>query len=187
MERKDRDWCALDSAARTIQANWRGAVTRQIVSLFLNARMIQSIWRRHAARKCLRRYLMARKIQNCYRCISAERIPCQHLAALDIQTACRCSVQCKKYGRFFCSRMIQSWWRGHSVRALYIKYMTCRKIQNPNGMEIQGFVQQVQTILCCPIYSGIVATRGPTMCIYRLLCRSMITSAVEGYSTAEII
>jgi hypothetical protein len=25
---------------------------------------------------------------------------------------------------------------------------------NPNGMEMQGFVQQVQTILCCPIYSG---------------------------------
>jgi hypothetical protein len=25
--------------------------------------------------------------------------------------------------------------------------------QNPNGMEIQGFAQQVQTILCCSIYS----------------------------------
>jgi hypothetical protein len=72
---------------------------------------------------------MARKIENCYRCITAERIQSQHPAALDIQTACRCSVQCKKYGRFLCSRMIQSWWRGRSVRAPFIKYMTSRKIQ----------------------------------------------------------
>ena len=173
----DRDWYALESAARTIQANWRGAVTRQIVSLFLNARMIQSIWRRHAARKCLRRHLMARKIQNCYRCITAERVLSQHLAALDIQTAYRCSVLRQKYGRFLCSRMIQSWWCGRSVRVPYIKY----------GMEMQDSVQQVQTILCCPIYSGIVATRGPTAWVYKLHCCSTITSAVEGYITAEII
>jgi hypothetical protein len=69
-----------------------------------------------APRSSLRRYLMARKIQNCYRCNTAERVLSQHLAALDIQTAYRCSVQRKKYGRFLCTRMIQSWRRGRLVR-----------------------------------------------------------------------
>jgi hypothetical protein len=100
----DRDWYALESAAR----------------------MIQSTWRRHAACKSLRRHLMARKIQNCYRCITAELVLSQRLLALDIQTAYRCSVQRKKYGQFLCCRMTQSWWRGRSVRFPDIKYMACR-------------------------------------------------------------
>jgi hypothetical protein len=77
----------------------------------------------------------------------------------------------------------QSWWRVRSVRVPYIKYMACRK--NKTTWRCKTLTSKYKQSCAAPINSGIVATRGPTACVYRLHCCSTIASAVEGYITAE--
>jgi hypothetical protein len=160
MERKggSRLVRSVDCAARVIQASWRGAVTRHIVSLFLSAVP------RHG-KSCPMHYGRTATISASggagYRDRVSMLCSAQKVRSVPLQPH-HPELGARPFGS-------SSVHQGHGLS------------QNPNGMEMQGVVQQVQTILCCLIQSGIVVTRGPTS-----YC-STIASAVEGYIAAEII